>query len=122
MLLYRYRPEDASFIEQAQFEIMKTKHGEYPPVAMLCYVWSRKLSAGTAVVNPRSDRIQVVSDHRDTSFGTAYGVLIKELRLLARAVFVVDGGGTVRYVEIVPEMTEHPNYEAALAAVTQAAK
>jgi thiol peroxidase len=63
------------------------------------------------------DRVTVLSDHRDGSFGTAYGVLIKELRLLSRAVFVVDASGTVRYVEYVPEVTSHPNYDAALASV-----
>lgn len=64
-----------------------------------------------------SNRIQAVSDHKDASFGTAYGTLIKELRLLTRAIFVIDGGGTVRYVEYVPEMTSPPNYDAALEAV-----
>ena len=63
------------------------------------------------------DKVKVLSDHRDASFGKAYGVLIKELRLLARAIFIVDGGGTVRYVEYVPEVASHPNYDAALAAV-----
>ena len=63
------------------------------------------------------DRIKTVSDHKDASFGTAWGTLIKELRLLARAVFVVDKGGIVRYAEYVPEVTAHPNYDAALAAV-----
>jgi thioredoxin-dependent peroxiredoxin len=62
------------------------------------------------------DRVQTLSDHRDLSFGTQYGVAIKELRLLARAVFVVDKDGVVRYVEYVPEATNHPNYEAALEA------
>ncbi|HEY8486452.1 MAG TPA: thiol peroxidase [Limnochordales bacterium] len=66
------------------------------------------------------DRVVTLSDHREASFGTAYGVLIKELRLLARAVFVVDRGGVVRYVEYVPEVTQHPNYEAAIQAVRQA--
>ena len=65
------------------------------------------------------DRVITLSDHREASFGTAYGVLIKELRLLARAVFVVDRSGVVRYVEYVPEVTNHPNYEAAVAAVKQ---
>ena len=69
-----------------------------------------------------ADRIQVLSDHRDASFGRAYGVLIKELRLLARSIFVVDGSGTVRYVEYVPEVASQPNYDAALAAVKQLAK
>ncbi len=63
------------------------------------------------------ERIRVLSDHRDASFGSAYGVLIKELRLLTRAVFVVDPEDRVRYVEIVPEVTEHPDYGAALEAV-----
>ena len=63
------------------------------------------------------DRIKTLSDHRDASFGTAYGTLIQELRLLARAIFVVDGAGTVRYAEYVPEVTSHPNYDAALAVV-----
>ena len=68
------------------------------------------------------DRVRVLSDHKEASFGRAYGTLIKELRLLTRAIFVVDGGGTVRYVEYVPEVTSHPNYDAALAAVRQVAK
>jgi len=67
------------------------------------------------------DRVQLYSDHRDASFGLAYGTLIKELRLNARAVFVIDAKDVVRYVEYVPEMTRHPNYEAALEAAKQAA-
>jgi thiol peroxidase len=68
------------------------------------------------------DKVQVLSDHKDVSFGTAYGVLIKELRLLSRAIFVVDASDTLRYVEYVPEVASHPNYDAALAAVRQLAK
>ncbi len=67
------------------------------------------------------DRIKVLSDHKDASFGTAFGALIKELRLLARAIFVVDRDGTVRHVEYVREVTTHPNYDAALAAVRKVA-
>ena len=62
------------------------------------------------------EKVVALSDHRDTSFGTAYGVLIKELRLLARAVFVIDGENTVRYVEVVPEVTDAPDYDKALEA------
>jgi thiol peroxidase len=58
--------------------------------------------------------VQTLSDHRDASFGKAYGVLIKDLRLLARAVFVVDKAGTVRYEEFVKEVASEPNYAAAL--------
>jgi thiol peroxidase len=63
------------------------------------------------------ENVQTLSDHRDASFGKAYGVLIKELRLLARSVFVVDKGGTIRYIQIVNEVASEPNYEAALKAV-----
>jgi thiol peroxidase len=63
------------------------------------------------------DRVVTLSDHRDTSFGQAYGVLIKDLRLLARAVFVVDEAGVIQYKQIVREITTEPDYEAALNAV-----
>jgi len=60
--------------------------------------------------------VQTLSDHRDAAFGASYGVLIKGLRLLARAVFVVDRQGVVRYTELVKEVGSEPDYEAALAA------
>jgi len=63
------------------------------------------------------DRVITLSDHRDMAFGNAYGTHVKELRLEQRSVFVVDKGGIVRYVEYVPEIGQHPNYEAALATV-----
>ena len=62
-----------------------------------------------------------LSDHRELSFANAYGVLIKELKLLTRAIFVVDAENKITYVEVVPEMTDHPDYDAALAAVGAAA-
>ena len=65
------------------------------------------------------ENVKTYSDHREAAFGLAYGVLIKELRLLARAVFVVDKGGQVRYVQIVPELGREPDYEAVLQAVRQ---
>lgn len=58
--------------------------------------------------------VQTLSDHREASFGKAYGVLIKELRLLARAVFVLDRDGIIRYMQIVDELTNEPDYETAL--------
>lgn len=63
--------------------------------------------------------VKTLSDHRDASFGRAFGVLIKELRLLVRAVFVVDKGGVVRYVQVVPELTKEPDYEAVLKVVRE---
>lgn len=63
------------------------------------------------------DRLTMVSDHRELSFGTNYGFVLNGLRLLARGVVVIDGKGTVRYVEYVPEVTQEPDYDAALATV-----
>jgi thiol peroxidase len=66
------------------------------------------------------ENVHTYSDHRDASFGEAFGVLMQELRLLARAVFVVDSNDVVTYVEYVAEGTTHPNYEAAIEAVKAA--
>lgn len=65
------------------------------------------------------DRVKVLSDHRDASFAQAYGTLVKELRLESRAIFVIDRDGIIRYVEYVPEIASHPNYDAALEAVNR---
>ena len=62
------------------------------------------------------DNVKMLSDHRDVSFGSSWGTLIKELRILSRAIFVVGPDNTIKYVEYVPEVANHPNYEAALAA------
>jgi thiol peroxidase len=66
-----------------------------------------------------ADKVITLSDHRDTSFGQAFGILIKELRLLARAVFVVDKEGIIRHAQIVGEIAQEPDYDAALKAVKQ---
>ncbi len=63
------------------------------------------------------ERVTMLSDHRNASFGITYGVLIEEMRLLARAVFVVDRNGIVRYVEIVEEIANEPDYQAVLETV-----
>ena len=65
------------------------------------------------------DKVQTLSDHRDATFGQAYGVLIKGLRLLARAVFVVDKEGTIRYMELVKEIASEPDYDSVLKAVKE---
>lgn len=67
------------------------------------------------------ERVQTLSDHRDMSFGKAYGTQIKELRLEQRAVFVVDPHGAIRYAEYVSEMTNHPDYDAALTVLAEVA-
>jgi len=65
------------------------------------------------------DKVTTLSDHRDAAFGKAFGVLIKELRLLARAVFVVDKKGIIRYVQLVKEIAEEPDYDAVIAAAKE---
>lgn len=61
--------------------------------------------------------MRVGSDYQDRNFGSSYGTLIEELKILSRAIFVLDGAGKVAYVEYVPEVASEPNYEPALAAV-----
>lgn len=66
------------------------------------------------------ENLDTLSDHRNADFGKNYGVLVEELRLLTRAVFVVDSNNKVTYVEYVDEATNHPNYDHALEAVKSA--
>lgn len=63
------------------------------------------------------DRVKMLSDYKDASFGVSFGVLIKQLRLLARTIFIVNREGKVSYVQYVAETTEEPNYEEALTAL-----
>ena len=63
------------------------------------------------------DKAVALSDHRDASFGTNWGVLIKELRLLARSIFIVDPANVIRYVQVVPEQSSEPDYETAIEAL-----
>ena len=65
------------------------------------------------------ERIRVLSDYFDTSFGLAYGTLIRDLRIECRAVFVLDSDGIIRHVEYVPEVADHPNYDSALGCAKQ---
>ncbi|KAJ4460162.1 putative Thiol peroxidase [Paratrimastix pyriformis] len=69
---------------------------------------------------PNSHHVECFSDHKDLDFATKYGLHIRELRLCARAVFVIDKTGHIRYAQVVPEMTDHPDYEAIYAAVAEA--
>ncbi|HOO56648.1 MAG TPA: thiol peroxidase [bacterium] len=68
------------------------------------------------------DRVVTLSDHRDAAFGQAFGVLIKELRLDARAVFVVDGQGVLRYTQLVEEVSNEPDYEEIMTVVRELLK
>jgi len=77
--------------------------------------FAQKRWCGTAGVT----RVITLSDHRDGAFGQAYGVLIKELRLLARAVFVIDRAGVVQHIQLVKEITQEPDYDAVWRAVRE---
>ena len=77
--------------------------------------FAQKRWCGAAGVN----RVITLSDHRNASFGTEFGVLIKELRLLARAVFIIDGEGIIRYIQLVQELSQEPDYEAVLSALKE---
>lgn len=63
------------------------------------------------------DQVQTLSDHRSMAFGDAYGTHVKELRVEQRSMFIIDADDTIRYTEYVPEIAQHPDYEAALAAL-----
>ncbi len=67
------------------------------------------------------ERLRILSDHVWREFGSRYGILIRDLGLLARSIFVIDRNGRIAYQQIVPELTEHPDYDAALAAVRKVA-
>ena len=66
------------------------------------------------------DKVKMLSDHRDGSFGSSYGTLIKDLRIESRAIFVLDKSNVIRHVEYVKEVADHPNYDTALAAAKAA--
>ena len=116
MLLISVVPSLDTPVCDAQTRRFNQEAAKLPGVAILTISmdlpFAQKRWCGAAGI----DRVQTASDHRDASFGAAYGVLIKELRLLSRSIFLLDRGGIVRYVEYVPEVTAHPNYDAALAA------
>ena len=94
--------------------------GQLGPIVQILTIsmdlpFAQKRWCGASGVN----NLQTLSDYRYASFGQAYGVLIEDLRLLARAVFVVDRTGTIRYIQVVPELGQEPDYQAALDAVKQ---
>ncbi|NOZ60167.1 MAG: thiol peroxidase [Calditrichaeota bacterium] len=65
------------------------------------------------------DRVETLSDHRDMNFGNAYGTHVKELRLEQRSIFIVDKNDIIRYVQYVPEIAQHPDYEEAISALNK---
>lgn len=68
------------------------------------------------------DNVKMLSDHRTGSFGEHYGTMIKDLRIESRAIFVLDKDNTIKHVEYVKEVADHPNYDAALSAARSLSK
>ena len=66
------------------------------------------------------DKVKMLSDHREASFGSSYGTLIKDMRIESRAIFVIDQNNTIRHAEYVKEVADFPNYDAALSAAKNA--
>src|SRR6266853_5125687 len=100
----------------AQTKRFNEESGKLPNVAIYTFSmdlpFAQKRWCGAFGV----DQVKMVSDHASGSFGQGYGTLIKELRILSRAIFVVDKNNVIRYVEYVKQVGDHPNDEAALAA------
>jgi thiol peroxidase len=102
---------------EAMTRRFNTEAAQLPPnVALLTVSMDLPFAQGRFCSTAGIERVQTVSDHRDASFGESYGVLIKEFRLLSRAVFVVGPDDVIRYVQYVREITEHPDYVLALSA------
>jgi thiol peroxidase len=91
--------------------------GNLPPSAVVVMVTADLPFAQARFCGAEGVSITTLSDHLDMSFGDAYGTHILPLRLESRALFVVGKDGTIKHVEYVKEMTEHPNYDKALEAV-----
>jgi thiol peroxidase len=101
-------------MESAKFN---ARIGEIPP-DVVAYVVSRDLPFAQARwVKEQGDvKLRMLSDFRDHSFGPAFGVLIKELGLLARSIFIVGKDRTILYKQLVPEVTQEPDYDDVIAA------
>ncbi|MCE5336643.1 MAG: thiol peroxidase [Desulfobacteraceae bacterium] len=107
-------------VETRRFNVEAGKLGKDVAVLTISMdlPFAQKRWCGAAGVS----NVTTLSDHADASFGLSYGVLLKDLRLLARAVFVVDKGGIIRHAEVVDEITKEPDYEACLKAVAECLK
>ncbi len=102
-------------VETRRFNVEAGKLGDDVAVLTISMdlPFAQKRWCGAAGIS----HVTTLSDYMDANFGLAYGVLIKDLRLLARAVFVIDKDNTIRHIEIVKEIAKEPDYEACLKAV-----
>lgn len=94
-----------------------TRIGELPP-DVTAFVVSRDLPFAQArwAKDQGDVKLRMLSDYRDHTFGPAYGVLVKELGLLARSIFIVGKDKTIKYRQTVPEIGQEPDYEDVIAA------
>jgi len=88
-------------------------------VVLLAITMDLPFAQGRWCIAADVENVHMLSDHRNCEFGESFGVLIKDLRLLARAVFIVDKKGIVRYKQVVGELTHEPDYDAVLQAAKQ---
>ncbi len=100
-----------------QTKIFEDTAGKHPKVVVYSISMDLPFTQGRYTKEHNIHNLKTLSDHRDASFGTAYGLLIKEMRLLARAVFIIDPEDLVRYVEYVREVGSAPDYGKAIAAL-----
>lgn len=99
---------------ELQTTIFNKKAGENPDISVVTISVDLPFALKRFCANEGIDSAVTLSDHRELDFGMKYGFVIKELRLLARGVVVIDKNGIIKYLEIVPEISEQPNYDKAL--------
>lgn len=104
----------------AQTRRFNEEAGKLPGVKILTVSMDLPFAGNRFCSAAGIDKVDVLSDYKDADFGTKYGVLVKEHRLDMRAVFVVGADNKIAYKQIVPELTAHPDYDAALAAARKA--
>ena len=104
----------------AQTKRFNDEAGKLPGVAMYTISMDLPFAQNRWCNAMGVDKVKMLSDHKSGNFGEAYGTLIKEWRMESRAIFVVGKDNTIKHVEYVTEVADHPNYDAALAAATAA--
>ncbi len=104
----------------AQTKRFEEEAGKLPDVRIFTVSMDLPFAQKRWCGNYGISKVEMISDHRDASFGHHYGTLIPDLRIESRAIFVLDSDNKLRHVEYVPEVGSHPNYEAALNAAKAA--
>ncbi|MBL7074184.1 thiol peroxidase [candidate division KSB1 bacterium] len=104
-------------LQASRFNQLATKVSE--DVVILNVSMDLPFALGRWCAATGSEQIKTLSDYQERDFGLKYGLLVKELKLLARSVWLIDSKGVIRYIELVPEMTHEPDYDKALEALKQ---